>query len=161
MNVFRLCQLCKLNIKKSLVRMFYESTVLSVLSFSAVGWLDNITDELKKKLSRIEKTANKLIKDSGGRTLQHTHDNRMSAIAHRIRSHQDHPLSHLYQPLPSGKRLASIYASGDRYRNSFVPSSIRQLNGTRVWLCHMWPDIEKLWYIMCQCDNIHIICDRQ
>ena len=124
-------QLGKLSINNSILRLFYESTTLSVLAFNAVGWYGNASDTQKKKLQRIEHNTNKIIKDKGGRTINDIYERRLKDMATRIQRNPKHPLHSHYSVLPSGRRYASIYANTNRYKYSFVPTSIRRLNGKR------------------------------
>ena len=121
-------KLWKLKVDKSILSMFYQSTVESVLKFCITTWYGNINCNDRKKLNRIVRNAGKL-----GCTVNSVQDIYEAAAQKKckcIMEDTSHPLHKCFTFLPSGVRLNSLCARTSRYKNSFVPSTIRLFNNS-------------------------------
>lgn len=116
-------QLRKFKVDNKILTVFYESMVLSVISFCYTILGSSLSVKDKEKLHRIVRKScamlNVPIID-----LDFKFDESVIMLVKRIMSNIDHPLSTEYKFLRSGCRLQSIYSRTTRYNKSFVPSSI-------------------------------------
>ena len=102
--------------------MFYKSTLESILNFSVTTWYKKLTLSDKNKLNKIVKKAKKL-----GATVTFTDNLYKEAALKQVRKimqDQTHPLNNCYMFLRSGRRLALPLMKTERYKKTFVPSSI-------------------------------------
>lgn len=123
-------KLRKIKVDKSLLTMFYRSTVESIITFCILSWYGNSSSNDRNKLKKIIKSARKL-----GCNVTSLHDMYTNALAKKtdsIMNYNDHPLNVYFNLLPSGSRLSSIYARTSRYKNTFVPSAIRLYNDSTL-----------------------------
>lgn len=126
-RLFCLRKLARFQIDKSLMSLFYSAFIESVLSFSIICWYGNLGTREKNALDRIVKVASKIV-GVQFTSLNHIFTRQALKKAVSIQSHSDHPLSSEYHLLPSGQRLRVPTATKNRYKNSFIPVSIRALN---------------------------------
>jgi hypothetical protein len=122
-------KLKEFEIDNTLLRLFYDSVIGSVLSFGIVGWFGNLTGTLLQRLERIEKTAGKIIRDNTVHSLNQTHTTRTLSLSRRIVQNKNHPLCENFKLLRSGLRLMSTKTRTNRFKDSFIPMSVRLLNG--------------------------------
>ena len=141
-NVARICKkanqrmyflrkLRDINMDKTIMNLFYKSIVQSVVSFCILCWYGNLTCRDQKKLNRIVKSAKRL----GCTDVMSFHVLYQDLAVNKVNNlmkDQDHILCKHYQLLPSRARLSSIYCRTSRYKNSFVPTSIRTFNGSTL-----------------------------
>lgn len=138
-NVYKKCnqrlyfirQLFKLRVDSSIIKLFYSAIIQSVLSFATVCWFGNTNNDCKSKLSRIIKQCNKM----GLSDICSLAELYKKAVMHRynnIKINPEHPLHNKYELLPSGRRVRSVKCRTNRYRDSFVPSSVRILNDIMI-----------------------------
>lgn len=116
------------NVDRPTMRRFFDSTILSTITFSMQGWYGNLTDELSNKLSHICSTADRIIKDNNKSKLEDIYLKRTVNLAKRMVANANHPLNPCFSSLRSGRRLRSIRTHTERLRKSFVPCAIRLLN---------------------------------
>jgi hypothetical protein len=126
-RLYHLRKLKEFTVETSVMRTFYDSTTVSVLAFGAVVWYNNLTVALKEKLKSIEKTANKIIRDTKGCYLEEVYERRSISLAKRIMKNANHPLKQHFNLLQSGKRLKSLKTRTNRYKNSFVPTPVETI----------------------------------
>ena len=121
--------LCKLKVDKTIITMFYNSTIASVLSYAISVWFSCCTKQDRVDLDKIRKNASKLI-GADLVDLQSAYDSRSAAMRDKIMKDSKHPLHNLYKWLPSGRRLSSIKQRTARFGNTFIPSGIRSFNNS-------------------------------
>jgi hypothetical protein len=127
-RTYFLRKLREFDINPSLLRMFYNSVVLSVVTFSIPTWFGNLPNYLLDKLERIDKTASKLIRDGHRSSLEDIATRKTLDIVKRILNNANHPLREHFCLLRSGVRFKSIKARTNRLSNSFIAQAIRLLN---------------------------------
>lgn len=113
-------------VNKKIINLFYRSTLESILIFSISTWYKRLTLADKNKLNIIVKKAKKL-----GASVTLTDVLYQEAALKqvgKIMQDQTHPLNNCFNFLRSGRRLALPLIKTDRYRKSFVPSSIVLFN---------------------------------
>ena len=126
-RVFFLRQLRKYHLDKSILQLFYSSIIQSVITFSVTCWYGNSTQESTDRITRVINNCIKLgAKDAI--TLKELFVKCTLQRCKTIRGDKSHPLHGRYQLLPSGRRLRSTKCRTERYKRSFVPSSIKVLN---------------------------------
>ena len=94
----------------------------------ASSWYGNLTAKLKTKLARLVHTAMKVIGKSSYQTLQSIYEQSVLSQAQRIARDPSHILHSVYDLLPSGRRYRVPCCKLNRFKNSFVPTSIKLLN---------------------------------
>ena len=107
---------------KKIISLFYKSTLESILNFSVTTWYKKLTVSDKNKLNKIVKKAKKL-----GATVTFTDNLYQEAALKQVRKimqDQTHPLNNCYMYLRLGRRLALPLMKTERYKKTFVPSSI-------------------------------------
>jgi hypothetical protein len=120
-------QLSKLHIDNTILDLFYTATIQSVISFSLTCWFGSCSVESKNKLTKIVKNCKKLGVNKV-LSIDELYNKCIRQRCKTILNDNTHPLSQYYKVLPSGKRLQSLKCRTVRYSNTFVPSSIVNLN---------------------------------
>ena len=133
-RLFFLRKLRSFNVCNRMLCMFYDTIICSVLSFALVCWGGNATERDKGRL-------NKLIKKAGGCVGQNFDDidsileKLLLRKAIKIEKEEWHPLHSALVQHRSRINSRSKYIlpamSSDRYRKSFVPSSLKLLNAKK------------------------------
>ena len=116
----------RLSVDRKLVTLVYKSFVESVLCFSITIWYKVLSVKDKAKLKKIVKRASKL--KATTKSLDKLYDDNTLAYVQKIMKDDTHPLHGCYKFLRSGKRLALPIIRTTRYKNSFIPSSIKLYN---------------------------------
>ena len=98
----------------------------SVLCFSIAVWYGGLTGKSKHKLEKITKSGRKLGADVV--SLSELYEKSMLQIIEKIMSDVSHPLHGNYVFLRSNRRLAVPVLRTSRFKNSFVPKSIKLYN---------------------------------
>ena len=125
-RLFLLRNLRKSGVSSHLLNTFYESIILSIISYCLPVFYWPITVNNSDLIEKIIVQSSRIV----GRAVKTPEVVLVIAtnrFASKIQSDISHPLFHYYRRLPSG-RLASILARTDRYGKTVVPSSIRLLN---------------------------------
>ena len=52
----------------------------------------------------------------------------MLSLSNKICHNVDHPLKRFYKVLPSGRRYRAVKTRTSRFKNSFIPVSISEMN---------------------------------
>ena len=129
-RLFFVRKLKKVHVDKSVMSLFYQSIVESVICFCITSWYGNCTCVDKKKLKRIIRCAQRL-----GCNVHNLNDLYESALKNkleRVLDDETHPLYDEFKLLPSGNRLSSVYCRTNRFKNSFVPAAIRIHNKSKL-----------------------------
>ena len=126
-RLFFLRQLKKFRVNDRILSLFYRATIESVLCFSISTWYGSATVDDKEQLERVAKNASKII-GCDLPSLDDIYISRVSRRAKSIMSDSSHPANHIFEIMPSGRRLKSISARSKRFGNSFFPSAVRILS---------------------------------
>ncbi len=108
---------------------FYQATIESILTGCILVWFGNTTAQDCKHLTKIVKTASKII-GTPLPLLQDIYTTRCKRKALNTTKDTSHPAHSLFLYLPSGKRLQNIRARTSRLRDSFYPQAVRLLNSS-------------------------------
>ena len=115
-----------IGVDKNILSLFYKSMIESVLCFSITVWYGGLTGKSKHKLEKITKSGRKLGADVV--SLSELYEKSMLQIIEKIMSDVSHPLHGNYVFLRSNRRLAVPVLRTSRFKNSFVPKSIKLYN---------------------------------
>ena len=126
-RLFFLRQLKKFGLRREILKQFYRATVESVLTFSIIVWYGNLTDRQKQQLSRVVKTASKIVGDELP-SLDSIYKERVKVRALKIVGDSAHPANNLFQLLPSGQRYRSFKTKNERFRKSLFPHAVTVLS---------------------------------
>ena len=130
-RLYFLRQLRKFKVSSSIMSQFYRAAVESLLTFSITVWYSSSCQSEKDKLEKVVRAASNII----GRDLPSVdslHILRMAKKCKSIMHDPTHPAGHLFQPLPSGRRLKILRCRTARLRNSFYPRAVLAFNNQRL-----------------------------
>ena len=126
-RLFFLRRLKKFGLCRKILELFYRSTIESILTFSIAVWYGTSTQQQRKKLDRVVRTASRIV----GTELTPIDDifrKRAVSRARLVIKDGSHPANHLFTLLPSKKRYRSMRTRTVRYHDSLFPTTIRLLN---------------------------------
>ena len=98
--------------------------------------LYSLSVQCRNKLNYIVETAGKIMGCTPER-LETLYKKQVLSKARKIRENEQHFLASKYEMLPSERRLKTVFVKTDRFRYSFIPSSIRLMNSPQIWLFFM------------------------
>ena len=130
-KLFFLRKLRAFNVSPSILRRFYQAAVESVVTYNCLCFYGNLRGTDKNRLKKLTRTASSIV---GGpvKDLGAIHEKRTLKRARRILRDTKHPLHGVLagqrSERESSRRLRSLVARTDRYRQSFMPSAIRVFN---------------------------------
>ena len=103
------------------------SIIQSVLGFCISTWYGSARVEDLKKLWKIIKWSgwNGVTK---AKHLEELYKDNMLSLSNKVCDNTDHPLNTFYKVLPSGRRYRVVKKRTSRFRNSFIPISISEMN---------------------------------
>ena len=108
--------------------MFYNATKAPILSYASSVFYYMLSVNLKRRLDTPRRRCAKLVSNNElNNTLDLCHSKTLS-MAKKIKEDPTHPLNEQFQMLPHGRRLRMPKIRTDRFKFSFVPTSIRLLN---------------------------------
>ncbi|KAF7649123.1 hypothetical protein LDENG_00146500, partial [Lucifuga dentata] len=125
-------QLKKFKLLTAMMIVFYTSIIESILTSSITVWYAAATTKDKGRLQRIIRSAERVI-GCNLPSLQDLYTSRTRRRAEKIVADPSHPGHHLFEPLPSGRRLWSIKTKTSRHKNSFFPTAVGLISQTRDW----------------------------
>ncbi|KAF7643944.1 hypothetical protein LDENG_00230620 [Lucifuga dentata] len=107
---------------------FYNAVLDSILRYGLASWYGTISVQLKAKIASMIKIAMKVMGKKEYPSLLSTYESVVVRQAQRILKDPTHILYHEYELLPSGKCYRASRCKSNRYKFSFVPTSITLLN---------------------------------
>ena len=134
-RLFFLRKLRSFNVCNRMLVMFYDTVVCSVMTFALVCWGGNATQGDMNKLNKLIKKAGSCV---GGKleTLESIRDRRLVDKGKKIEKDESHPLHSILMEFQSSGRTRTRYRlpdiKTDRYRCSFIPSLIRNMNDSKL-----------------------------
>ena len=130
-RMYFLRKLNALKVTKSILNIFYSTTIQSIFTFGITCWGGNICEQDKKKINGIIKKASRICACELP-TIEELYTTYCTKKAKRILSDNKHPLYSEYIRSERSTRLISKKTRTERYRKSFIPSSIRILQQTQL-----------------------------
>ena len=125
----------KLNIDKTIICLFYNSVISSVLTYAITCWFSSSTERCRQDLVKLRKRLCRMVGPQFCNLLDDpssVFNSRCINAVRRICNDDRHPLHACYNLLPSGRRYAQISCRTSRFKNSFIPSSIRLVNDNSI-----------------------------
>ena len=116
-------------VDNTILRLFYQSVIQSVLTFSIIGIYGLLSKESSRKLEKIVKAASRVIgHELCFKTVSELYSNMVQQKTAKILKDTTHPLFSNYVFLRSGNRLRMPSSKNNRFRFSFIPNSISLFN---------------------------------
>ena len=113
---------------KNIMLIFYRATIESVLRYGITSWFGNLTVKHRAEISRLIKNAGKIMGVMPPLNPQELFEQATISQANAIVADGDHALNGEYFFLNSGRRLRLPWCKYNRFKNSFIPHSIKLLN---------------------------------
>ena len=124
-RVFFMYNVAKFNVDTKILSLFYESCILSVISFCITAWGGNVRAKQKSMLNTSIKRCNKLLKINDFTDI----DQALFCASQRkflsIIKDPSHPLYSQIKFSTRSNRLIHIKTKTKRHFNSFLPMTIR------------------------------------
>lgn len=120
-----------IHIDNTILCMFYNSVIMSILSYAISCWFNLCTDSLKKELNRFDRKMKKIVQPVNHHLISNCKDtyiSRCRTMCNKIMKDCDHPLNQFYIRLKHHDKLRVMYCRTNRFKYSFVPSSISIFN---------------------------------
>ena len=131
----RLYFMRKLNsykIDNTIISLFYQSCILSILTFCLPAWTGNALEKEKQKLNRILKSACKMISKTPPDTFDSLGVNLSVKKLNSIIKDKKHQINTQIQFSTKSGRIIHPKSRTVRYLNSFIPLAIRNSDQNRV-----------------------------
>jgi uncharacterized 2Fe-2S/4Fe-4S cluster protein (DUF4445 family) len=112
-----------------IMSLFYKSNVESVISYSIISWFGPSSKQDQNKLSKIIRIAKRMGVTTA--SLYELYEIASMRMLGKVLNDNDHPLNQHYVFLRCGRRLNVQSQCTTRYKNTFVPSSIKLYNFKR------------------------------
>lgn len=119
-------------VDQKILVVFYQAVFESLMRYGITAWFGNLSVQLKSKLVWLMQTAWKIIGVRQHPSLQSTYEQAVRRQANKIITDPSHALHTEYQLLPAGRRFRVPRCRLNRFKNSFIPTSIQNLNGGRL-----------------------------
>ena len=126
-RLYFLRRLNKLHIDRSIMVLFYQSLIQSLLTFNLVCYFGNGTQQNRDRLDRVRRVAQRVIGQNLP-SLNHLFERKVLSKIDKIMADKSHPLNEHYSFNRSGIRLCVPRTNRARFRQSFVPNSIHLFN---------------------------------
>lgn len=127
-RLYFLRKLKSFSVDTTILSLFYQSFIESVLCFSFISWYFNLSIKNKNSLKRIVSLGSKIIGEPQ-RDLTQFCEQQILRKGKSIIASDSHILKHMFQYLPSGRRFRLPSCKTNRRKFSFVPVATRLLNG--------------------------------
>ena len=111
---------------------FYDAVLGSIIRYGMAAWFGTLSVQLKSRISKMEKIAMKVIGRRDSPSLQAIFEKTVLGLANRVLSDSSHILFSEYELLPSGRRYRVCSCKSNRFKLSFLPTSVVLLNSRNV-----------------------------
>ena len=129
-RLYFLRKLKEFKIEPTLISLFYQATIQSILTFCIIGWGGNTSEKNKNKINYLIKRSGKLF----GKSPLSFNDLLESYCFRKIKfitKDKTHPLFSFIKFSSRSGRVQYILTHTERYRSSFLPFSVKFLNENR------------------------------
>ena len=125
-RMFFLRKLRSFGVSRTLMNIFYQSILASILFYAVVCWGNSITVDDRNRIKKLLKKAGSII-GIAPESLETTMGKRMEKKLDAIFNNNEHPLYGVMISLRSNfsGRLLMPRCSTERFRRSFVPSAVK------------------------------------
>lgn len=107
---------------------FYNAVLESIIRYGMASWYGTLAVQLKSRINNMVKAAMKVIKQKDFPSLHTICESTVVRHAHRILKDTSHILHFEYKLLPSARRYRVSRCKSNRFKLSFLPTSITLLN---------------------------------
>jgi hypothetical protein len=97
-RIYYVRKLKEFKVDPTIMRLFYNSVVQSVIVFSIVCWYGNLPKYLIECLERLEKSAGRIIRDGVFSNLEEIYAKRTLGLTKKILGNDNHPLREHFVP---------------------------------------------------------------
>ncbi len=115
-------------VEQKFVLLFYHAVLENVIRYGITAWYRNLSVQLKAQISHLLKNAMKIMGVKEHLSLQSISEQSIIKQAQKIVSDPTHTLQSEFQLLPSGRRFRVPRTRLNRYKHSFILTSIKSLN---------------------------------
>ena len=129
-RMYILRKLRSFNVSNKTMVQIFKSLVLSIITFSMSVWYGSCGVKEKSKIQKVSNECSKIINSK----LQPINKEYIEAIERKacsIVSSRKHPLNSEFKTLPSGRRFTQPRCRTNRYKSTFIPSAISNLNSKK------------------------------
>ena len=112
----------------NIMQNFFNSCVPPVLMYAGTGFYGSLTKILKYELDKPRRTCERLLGQCQLTTNDALYKTGTLRLAKAIVKDELHPLHQEYRMMPSGRRYQVCRVRTNRFRDTFIPNSIRLLN---------------------------------
>jgi len=122
----------KLKVNTAITVMFFNAVVLPLITYGCTTFYGFLSNDLKCRLDKPRKICCKIVRlmydNDAIPSVFNLYKNSVLKMAKNVIEDNLHPLNKYYALLPSGRRFRLPAMRTSRFRNSFVPVSLRLLN---------------------------------
>ena len=111
--------------------LYCRAAIDSVIQYGIALWYGNIPVQAKARLLRLVKTSSKLLGNQKLSSLKEIFHSSVRKLSLHISTDSTHVFHSQYELLPSGRRYRVHKCRTNRYKHSFVPNSVQQMNKSR------------------------------
>ncbi len=115
-------------VDKSIMLLFYRSTVESIICYGFTNWFGYLTVKLRSQLQNVVRRAGKIIGMLSPLSLQDIFERSVRKQSLKIIGNPSHILHKEYELMPSGRRYRVPICKLNRYKSSLIPLSVNLLN---------------------------------
>ena len=119
-------------IENTIISLFYQTCILSILNFCLIAWSGNAREKDKMKINKCLKSASKLISNSTLDNFDSLGLVLCSKKLEKISKDQEHPLFYQLTFSSRSGRLIHPKSRTSRYLNSFIPLAIRNCDKNKI-----------------------------
>ena len=123
-RLYFLRKLREFGVNTTMMRLFYDSIIKSVVKFCMLLWFSSLTQKQMIILTRIDKCAKRLINDNVCTDWEAEFNALVYCKVKMLLNCPSHPLHQFFNYLPSGRRLRTFRCRTARFRTSFIPNAI-------------------------------------
>ena len=126
-RLYVLRRLRSFEVSREILVQVYKSIVLSIITFCLPVWYGSCRLKEKTKLQKCVREAGKIV-GADQESIIYNYNKASFNSALSISNDKQHPLSHYFQLLPSGRRYNVPRNRTNRHRNTFIPAGIKLVN---------------------------------
>ena len=126
-RLYFLRKLKQCRVDETIMKLFYQSIIQSVLTFSIICFFGSMPKKHRAELERVRKAAERII-GSSLPTLSSIYEGNLLNKINKIKKDNSHPFNKLTVFNRSGIRLHVPITRTSRFRNSFIPEAIHLYN---------------------------------
>ena len=133
-RLFFLRKLKQFRVSSTILTMFYQSVIESMLLYNQLCYFNGITQADRDRLNRLVSTAYK-VTGREARPLALAYDTAAVKKIRRIQEEPSHPLHQAVAACESRRssgRLISLKCRTSRFKDSFLPTAIRTVNEANI-----------------------------